>query len=74
MATSLSALTSLECLRLQFQSPRPRPALESRRPPPPPLTRAILPSLTEIKFKGASEYLEVILAPDRCPSISTICI
>src|SRR6266852_6123681 len=38
MATSLSAWTSLESLCLGFQHPRPRPALESRRPPPPPLT------------------------------------
>src|SRR6267154_6885831 len=60
MSTSLSALTSLEFLRLHFRYPRPRPALDSRRPPPPPLTRSILPSLTEIRFKGASEYLEEI--------------
>ena len=62
MATSLSALTGLKYLRLRFQYPRPRPALESLRSPPPPLTRSILPSLTLIKFKGASEYLEKILA------------
>jgi hypothetical protein len=72
MANSLSGLTSLESLRLQFQSPRPRPALESRRPPPPPLTRAILPSLTEIKFKGASEYLEVILARIDSPQLDDL--
>jgi hypothetical protein len=62
MATSLSALTSLASFHLHFRYPPPRPALESRRPPPPPLTRSILPSLTEVVFKGASEYLEVILA------------
>jgi hypothetical protein len=67
MATSLSALTSLEHLRLRIQSPRPRPALESRRPPP--LTRAIFPSLTEIVFKGASEYLEEILARIDAPQL-----
>jgi hypothetical protein len=39
---------SLESLRLHFRYPRPRPALESRRPPLPPLTRSILPSLTKI--------------------------
>jgi hypothetical protein len=69
MATSLSALTSLESLCLHFPYPRPRTALESRRPPPPPLTRSILPSLTVIIFRGASEYLEVILARIEAPRL-----
>jgi hypothetical protein len=64
MATSLSALTSLEFLSLRFYHPPPRPALDTRPPPPPPppLTRSILPSLTRITFTGTSEYMEVILA------------
>ena len=62
LATSLSVLTSLEFLRLEFVDPQPRPALESRRLPPPPLTRSILPSLTRLRFHGASEYLEEIFA------------
>jgi hypothetical protein len=62
MATSFSALTNLASLHLQFRYPRPHPAPGSRRLLLPPLTRSILPSLTEIKFKGASEYLEEILA------------
>ena len=68
MAISLSALTSLEYLCLYFRSPRPRP--ETRRPPPP--TRSILPSLTEIRFKGASEYLEVILARIDAPRLDKL--
>ena len=68
MATSLSALTDLEFLRLRFQYPRPRPALEHRRPPP--LTRPILPSLTTVIFKGASEYLEEILSRIDAPRIN----
>ena len=72
MSTSLSALTSLEFLRLQFRYPRPRPALESRRTPPPPLTRSILPSLTKIRFKGASEYLEDIWARVDAPRLSEL--
>jgi hypothetical protein len=67
IATSLSVLTSLELLHLRFRCPHPRPALESRRPPP--LTRAILPSLTTILFKGASEYLEEILAHFNAPRL-----
>jgi hypothetical protein len=63
-ATSLSALTNLESLWLSQQA-RPRPALESQCPPPPQLTRSILPSLTRIWFEGASEYLEGILRVAR---------
>jgi hypothetical protein len=70
MVTSLSALTSLEFLRLRFRYPRPRPALEGRRLPPPPLTRSILPRITEIRFKGASEYLEEILARIDAPRLN----
>jgi hypothetical protein len=67
MATSLSALTNLESLFLCFLSPQPRPALDSRHLPP--QIRSILPSLTVIRFKGASEYLEVILARIDAPRL-----
>ena len=72
MATTLSALTSLASLLLQFRSPRPRPALESRRLPPTPLTRSILPSLTRILFKGVSEYLEEMLARVDAPRLDNL--
>ncbi|KAF8502693.1 hypothetical protein F5888DRAFT_1113143 [Russula emetica] len=72
MATSLSALTNLESLGLYFRYPRPRSALESRRLPPPPLTRSILPSLIKIGFQGASEYLEVILARIDAPRLDEL--
>ena len=74
MATSLSSLTNLESLSLQFQCPHPRPSLESRYPHPPPLTRSILPSLTKIEFKGASEYLEEILARIDAPRLNKMII
>jgi hypothetical protein len=67
MATCLSALTNLRSLYLQFRYPPPRPAPEARRPPPP--TRSILPSLTKIEFKGASEYLEEILVRIDAPRL-----
>jgi hypothetical protein len=67
MATSLSALTNLESLDLQFRYSRPHPSLESRRPPP--LTRIILPSLSAILFKGASEYLKEMLARIHAPRV-----
>ena len=72
MTTSLSALNSLELFRLYFRYPRPRPALESRRTPPPPLTRTILPSLAVISFKGASEYLEKMFARIDAPRLENL--
>jgi F-box-like len=72
MATGLSALTNLESLHLSFLSPRPHPAVESRRQTPPPLTRSILPNLTEIIFRGTSEYLEVILSRIDAPRLNKL--
>ena len=68
MATTLSALTSLQFLRLDFRHCRPRPALESRHSPL--QSRSILPSLTKIKFKGLNEYLEEILARIDAPRLN----
>ena len=59
LVSSLSGLTRLLILILQFQSPRPR-ALRERRAPPS-LTRAVFPILTYLWFKGDSEYLEDML-------------
>ena len=72
MAIGLSALTNLELLCLRFRYPPPRPVSASRRPPPPPLTRSILSSLTTILFKGASEYLEEILARIDAPRLDEL--
>jgi hypothetical protein len=77
MATSLSSLTSLEFLRLHYQSPvspphPSRPALENRRQTPPPLTRSVLPGLATIIFKGPSEYLEEILARTDAPRVKNL--
>ena len=70
MATTLSALTSLETLFLRFLYPQPRPALESRRLPLRRLTRSILPRLTKFIFNGASEYLEGILVRIDAPRLN----
>ena len=72
MATGISALTSLESLLLQFQYPRPPPAQERRRPPPLPPTRYIIPSLTKVRFKGTSEYLEEILTRIDAPQLDEL--
>ena len=74
MATGLSALTSLEYFRLEYDYPPPRPSIENRSPPPRPLTRFDLLSLTKIRFKGASEYLEEILARIDAPRLNELLI
>jgi hypothetical protein len=65
MATSLSALTKLKTLIIQFASPTPQPKRRTR--PPPPHTRSVLSALTSLHFKGVSEYLEVLAARIEAP-------
>ena len=64
VVTVLSTLTSLDMFWLQFQSPL---SLPSRRPPP--LTRSVLPALSSLRFKGASEYLEDLVAHIDTPRL-----
>ena len=67
MVTCLSALTSLQLLQLEFQSPQSCPDLESLPPFLP--TRFVLPTLTNFWCKGASEYLEDFLARIDAPQV-----
>ena len=67
MATALSTLTCLESVALGFQSPQSCPDQGSRRPPP--LTRSLLPVLTNIRFRGVSEYLEYLVAIIDAPRL-----
>ena len=69
MVTALSTLNSLKILWLKFQSPRFCP---ERRPPPP--RRFVLLALTEFQFKGASEYLEDLVARIGTPRLFTLSI
>ena len=64
IVTSLSALTKLKSLYLGFQSPRSQPNQEGRLPPP--ISRVVLPALTDFWFIGDREYLE-----DTLPKIDT---
>ncbi|KAH9981966.1 hypothetical protein BJV74DRAFT_887208 [Russula compacta] len=66
MVTCLSAMTRLETLNLGFHSPRSRPDRASRHPP---LTRAVLPALTQLWFQGVSEYLDDLVARINTPSL-----
>jgi hypothetical protein len=58
MVTCLSVLTSLEHLKIEFESAQSRPDPKG----PPPLTRALLPALAVLNFQGDSEYLEDLVA------------
>ena len=70
MVTCLSVLTRLDQLIIQFKSPQSRPNRNSRRPPPP--TRTLLPVLTRFSFKGASEYLEDLVARIDAPQLDEL--
>ena len=67
MVAPLSVLSSLESLSLEFQSPQSRPNWESQSLPPP--KRSILPALATFRFKGATEYLEELLARIDTPQL-----
>ncbi|KAH9956561.1 hypothetical protein BGW80DRAFT_1257641 [Lactifluus volemus] len=63
MATGLSALPKLTSLEIEFKT-ESTTTLRSL-----PLTRAILPALTEFRFRGVSEYLEDLLARIDVPQL-----
>ena len=67
MASCLSVLTRLVSLTLGFESPRSRPNRETRR-----LTRTVLPAFLTLHFKGASEYLEDLVARIDAPRLDCL--
>ena len=69
MASSLAALPRLERFSITFSFATPRPI---RMRPPVPITRTVLPTLTSFEFKGASEYLEDLVAHIDCPQPDNI--
>jgi hypothetical protein len=68
IVTCLSVLTRLQSLHLRFRSPR-SPAERGNRLVPR-LTRVVLSSLTELYFRGDSEYMEDIVAQIDTPLLS----
>jgi hypothetical protein len=70
MASCLPVLTSLETLDIGFKSPQSRP--DQRRRPPPTQTRALLPVLTKLSFRGVSEYLEDLVARIDAPLLDKL--
>ena len=67
MATTLSKLTSLASLVLEFKPPPSDRAI--RRLPP--LTRTVLPALISFGFKGASEYLDDFVSHIDAPLLES---
>ena len=72
MATSLTVLTSLKTLTLDFLCSRSRPDREGRRLPP--KTRSVLPNLTRLLFKGDSEYFDYLAAQIDVPRLDYLSI
>jgi hypothetical protein len=72
MVTALSTLTSLERLRLNFQSPQPHSDWAGQCPSP--LTRTVVPVLTHFAFKGDCEYLDDLVACIDAPRLNDLSI
>jgi len=72
MVITLSTLTRLQELTLEFRSPRSPADRASRHPLP--ITCVALPALTSLSFKGDSEYLEVVVSRLNTPSLNYITI
>jgi hypothetical protein len=68
MVALIFGLSGLETLSLGFESPKSRPDLESRSPPP--LKRSILPALDEFRFLGDTEYLEDLVTFIDAPQLN----
>lgn len=70
MVTCLSSSRRLRFLDLGFKSPLSRPNGEHRHPPP--KARSVLPALASFMFKGASEYLEDLVARIDAPLLHSL--
>ena len=66
LATSLATLPNLMTFSIGYRSPLSRPFQISS----PPLSRAVLSSLTKLHFRGASEYFEDLLPRIHAPLIN----
>ena len=65
MVACLAALSRLDYFCLGFRLVTSRP----NQIRPSPITRTVLPTLTSFKFKGASEYLEDLVAQIKSPKL-----
>ena len=69
MVVFLSTLTSLKSLTIEFKSPSSADLTSGRTGPP---TRALLPVLIYLRFKGASEYLGDMVTQIDTPLLSNL--
>ncbi len=67
MVTVLLALPDLKFLTIEFRSAQSRPLQVI----PPPFTRVVLPTLTNLQFKGISEYLEGFVSRIETPLLNS---
>ena len=74
MAWCLAELPRLKTLVLQFQSEFPPHHDTPVHPPQVPVTRPVLPALTDLEFTGPSYYLQGIVAHIDCPWLNQITI
>ena len=70
LAAGLSATTQLKHLKLYFHPPSHRP--DQRHTPSAAKSLSILPALTEIHFRGNSDYLEDLLARIDAPAVEQV--
>ena len=70
MVNCLAALPDLETFEIEFRSPPPSPLQTT----PPPRMRSVLPALTSIYFRGASEYLEGLISLIDAPHLNELSI
>ena len=66
MVVGLAALPRLKDIHIIFQPT----TLRSDRIPLPPVTRSVLPALTNFRFEGASEYLEDLVSRIDVPQLN----
>ena len=72
MINGLSVLTRLKSFRLTLEWKTPRSHSQQASRPPAPLSRVILPALTDIFFLGDKEYLEDIVSRIDTPLLANI--
>jgi hypothetical protein len=70
LAVGLSATTQLKQLKLYFQPQSYRP--DQTRTPLPPKSRSMLPALTEIHFRGNSDYFEDLVSRIDAPAVEQV--
>jgi len=74
MVARLGTLTRLEVLYVAFQSHSSRPNQSGNGERVAPVMQAVLPALTSFEFRGASEYLEDLVAQFDAPRLITFSI